>query len=285
MHHQCALEGERERRTRWGEAEAHPRELSDELGVLDRHVLAVAAEDAHAAVLEEVDLGALAVVLVLAREVLALEPVEHLRDGLGRLGEHGLERDACERGTWRASAQARERRGRGRGGGGRTRGELARLLEVGDALLEQRRHDEVVARDLAASMPAHLVSLCSARERTSTTRQREADAREDALDDLGALLEHGRQLLARPPLAALGVLGRDGSVGERDEGLLRVGGGGGGEEEGEEGRGNRVSNMPFDDDDVRRQAREVEREWRERGRGDAPSSRRGRCGACPRASG
>jgi len=50
-----------------------------------------------------------------------------------------------------------------RGRGGRTRGELARLLKVRDALLEQRRHDEVVARDLAASTPELLVSLCAAR--------------------------------------------------------------------------------------------------------------------------
>ena len=166
--------GERERRTGLREAETHPRELRDELGVLDRHVLAVAAEDAHAAVLEEVDLGALAVVLVLARKVLALEPVEHLRDGLGRLGEHGLERDACGTVTWRASARARVRGEIERGRGGRTRGELARLLKVRDALLEQRRHDEVVARDLAASTPELLVSLCAARahEHDKTARGR-----------------------------------------------------------------------------------------------------------------
>lgn len=43
------------------------------------------------------DLGSLSIVLVLASELLALEAIENLRDGLCRLGEHGLERYAWER--------------------------------------------------------------------------------------------------------------------------------------------------------------------------------------------
>ena len=39
-------------------------------------------------------LCALAVVLVLARELFALELVEHLADCLGRLRQHGFQRDA-----------------------------------------------------------------------------------------------------------------------------------------------------------------------------------------------
>lgn len=42
-------------------------------------------------------LRAFTIVLILARELLVLETVEHLADGLRRLCEHGLEGDAgCE---------------------------------------------------------------------------------------------------------------------------------------------------------------------------------------------
>ena len=79
----------------------HLWQLRDKLGVLDRHVFAVAREDADAAIFEVVDLRPLAVVFVLARELLALEAVEHFRDGFRRFRQHGLERNTCESGESR----------------------------------------------------------------------------------------------------------------------------------------------------------------------------------------
>ena len=73
------------------------RHLRGDIGVFGAHVLRVAAKYAHAALPaahEAVYLGALAVVLVLAREALRFKAVEHLADLLCGLREHGLERDA-----------------------------------------------------------------------------------------------------------------------------------------------------------------------------------------------
>lgn len=70
------------------------RDLIDHVGVLGAHVLRVATEHGDGAILQKVHLCALAVVLVLARELLAFEAVQDLGDGLGGLGQHGLERHA-----------------------------------------------------------------------------------------------------------------------------------------------------------------------------------------------
>jgi hypothetical protein len=69
-----------------------PRDLVDHVGVLGAHVLRVSTEHGDGAVLKEVHLRTLAVVLVLARELLALEAVQDFGDGLGGLRQHGLER-------------------------------------------------------------------------------------------------------------------------------------------------------------------------------------------------
>lgn len=73
-------------------------QLLDDIGVLDTHILAVPREDLDRASLEVMDLRSLSVVLVLAGELLAFEPIEHFGDRLRGLGEHGLERDTCENG-------------------------------------------------------------------------------------------------------------------------------------------------------------------------------------------
>jgi len=152
------------------------RHLVDEIRVLDRHVLRVAREDAQLAVVEAVDLRALAVVLELAGELAILEAVEDLGDRLGRLGEHGLERDACA-----VSEGCRPDR--------RTRGHLARLVQLGDAVLEQCGDDLVVVGQLG----------------------------EDALDRIGGLGEHLGDRVGAALLARLVVLGRRGGMAERDK--------------------------------------------------------------------
>jgi hypothetical protein len=76
---------------------AFPHHVGDDgehVGVLARVVLRVAAEDLERAILRAVDLAPLPVVLVLAREGLVREAIQHLADPLGRVREHGLYRDA-----------------------------------------------------------------------------------------------------------------------------------------------------------------------------------------------
>ena len=70
------------------------RDDGQHVGVLGGVVLGVAAEDLERPVLGAVDLAPLPVVLVLARERLVREAVQHLADALGGVREHGLHRDA-----------------------------------------------------------------------------------------------------------------------------------------------------------------------------------------------
>ena len=97
-------------------------------------------------------LRALAVILVLARELLAFEAVKHLADGLRRLRKHGLKRYA--------------------------RRELAPLLQPIDADLEQGRDHEVVRRKFAADA-----------ESAGAQRVQAGYSPVDRLDDLGGVLE------------------------------------------------------------------------------------------------
>lgn len=99
------------------------RQLLDQVRILLAHVLRVPAEHRDAPVGQPVHLRALAVVLVLAREPLALEPVEHLADRLRGLRQHRLQRHA--------------------------RLELALFAQAVHAELEQRGHNAVVRRQLA----------------------------------------------------------------------------------------------------------------------------------------
>ena len=71
----------------------------------------------------QIDLSTFAVIFVLARELLALELVQHLADGLSRLRQHRLQGHA-----WR---------------------ELALFAKLIDADIEQRGNDEVVTGKLA----------------------------------------------------------------------------------------------------------------------------------------
>lgn len=70
------------------------REGAGDVRVALRNVLAVAREDAHFAVVQNVDLCALAVILVLASELDVGEAVEDLLDAVRGLGEHRLDGDA-----------------------------------------------------------------------------------------------------------------------------------------------------------------------------------------------
>jgi hypothetical protein len=84
----------------------HPWKLLNQIWVFRLHILGISAEHTDAAIFQSVYLGALAVILVLARELPPLEAVEHLADRFRRFGEHWLERN-----TWRQlamRAQARQ---------------------------------------------------------------------------------------------------------------------------------------------------------------------------------
>ena len=70
-----------------------------------------------------VDLRPLTIVLILARKSLALESIEYFCNGLGRLCQHGLERDA--------------------------RLEFAVLFQVEEAMFQHCRNDNVVAGERA----------------------------------------------------------------------------------------------------------------------------------------
>ena len=77
--------------------ETHRGHAVDEVRVLAGQVLRVAAKDHDLPVLELVDLVAFAVVLVLAGEPHVLKAVQHFGNALGRVREHGLDRNACAR--------------------------------------------------------------------------------------------------------------------------------------------------------------------------------------------
>ena len=79
------------------------RQLLHQIRILLAHILRVATEHADRAVLKLVHLRTLAIVLVLARELLVLEPVEHLADRFRGFCQHGLQRHA--RGELTAFAQ------------------------------------------------------------------------------------------------------------------------------------------------------------------------------------
>lgn len=104
-------------REREGRVETYPRQLNHQIGILDAHVLRVSTEDGEGSIgfsmnlfpkpeprvsfvlfrrrrgrKKQTNLSSLSIVLVLARELLPFEPIENLGDGLGRFGEHGLER-------------------------------------------------------------------------------------------------------------------------------------------------------------------------------------------------
>jgi hypothetical protein len=125
------------------EACTYVRELLDEIRILLAHVFRVSAEYTDCSILEFVhlierpvrpgakaearttsNLRAFAVIFVLAREPLPLEPVEHLADSLRRLREHGFQGDA-----W---------------------GELAVLAEMVDPVLEKCGYDKIVIWQFAA---------------------------------------------------------------------------------------------------------------------------------------
>lgn len=101
----------------------------------------------------------------------------------------------------------------------RTRSKRARLFQVVDALLKQRRDDEVVARDLAVSSSKTTYTSSAKRRRMDIRRSHTACSREDRLDDLGAELELTCELPARLLIVRLVVLGRDRRMRERDEDL------------------------------------------------------------------
>ena len=76
--------------------------LHDKIRVLDAHVLRIAAKHTHlklAVLHKAVHLRTLAIVLVLTRKGLRLKPVQHLANRLGRLRQHGLERNARRQGN------------------------------------------------------------------------------------------------------------------------------------------------------------------------------------------
>jgi len=68
-------------------------ETVDEIRVLCREVFEIATKDDDLSVVQLVDLIALAIVLVLARELAVLEAVEDLGQALGRMRQHRLDRD------------------------------------------------------------------------------------------------------------------------------------------------------------------------------------------------
>lgn len=110
-------------------------------------------------------LCALAVVLVLARELLALELVQHLADGLSRLRQHRLQGHA-----WR---------------------ELALFAKLIDADIEQCGNNEVVAGKLADGR-------CHAW--TVPPSQKCRDIPVDLLDSDCGFLKPGSELVLTEPL-------------------------------------------------------------------------------------
>lgn len=69
-------------------------QLISKLGILFRHVQRITTEDSKSTILEEMDLSPFSIILVLAGEFLALEAIQYFCNGLGRFGQHGLERDS-----------------------------------------------------------------------------------------------------------------------------------------------------------------------------------------------
>ena len=113
--------------------ECHLVKRLDQVGVLGGVVLAVPAEDLDGAVGQLVDLRAFSVVLVFAREQVALEAIQHLRNALRGLRQHRLHGDA-----WR---------------------QVAVLVELRQRVAQQRGNDRVVRRTLADDLLQQLRRL------------------------------------------------------------------------------------------------------------------------------
>ena len=72
------------------------------------------------------DLGTFAVILVFASKVLAFKPIQHFRDGFGRLSEHRFQRNPGL--------------------------QLAIIFQIEDAMLEHCRDDHVVVWKLTVDI-------------------------------------------------------------------------------------------------------------------------------------